>query len=127
MRRVRGFTLIEVVASLALLATASAALLVAHARSLEQLRALRDQETASILAREWMATRHMEDRTQDLLTEGAFEQHSRWRWSLTTVPFEVREDRRIERFTLAIRHDHGSGTDAPVQSYAWLEAADERR
>ena len=121
----RAFTLIEVVASLVLLATTVTALLTTNGRSLEQLRAIREQETASSLAHEWIAIWKLNDTKDHLPMEGRFENHPGWRWPQSVKPYEPTYKLTINEITLTIYHQQPEKPERVVTHYTWLEAVDE--
>jgi Tfp pilus assembly protein PilV len=126
-RRVRALTLIEVVASLVLLATAVTTLLAAQGRSLEQLRTARELATAAELARELITEQRL-DPSQPLTdSEGLFASHSEWRWSRTVKPFAETADSALQIITLAIYRQDRLGVERMVTSYTWLEKPHDRK
>jgi type II secretory pathway pseudopilin PulG len=125
-RRVRALTLIEVVASLALLATAVATLLAAQGRSLEQLRTARELETAATLARELITEQRLDPSPPLTDSEGLFASHSDWRWSRTVKPLAETGDSALQTITLAIYRKDALGVERVVTSYVWLEKPHDR-
>ncbi len=79
MARARGISLIEVVASLLLIATTATALLVAHRRSFQQLEVTIRQETAASLAGELIASWKIEPPEPEANVAGCIESHPSWR------------------------------------------------
>jgi Tfp pilus assembly protein PilV len=120
----KGLTLIEVVASLVLIALTATSLLAAYGRSLEQLRATREQETADGLARELLAHWSVEPIPLDEESKGTFENEPGWQWSRNTqrqwgiVSLEVYE------LTLTIERRGDDGHWRRVATHSWLQEAD---
>jgi len=86
MTKARGLSLIEVVASLVLLATVVTSLLMAQSRSLAQLRATQEREKASVLAGELLVAWEIAPREWTDHEEGVFDGDASWRWARTSRP-----------------------------------------
>lgn len=122
MHRARGLTLIEVVAALVILAVTTTALTVAHARSLEQLRVLRHQETAAMLAEEWLAARALEDLPAVESSSGTFEHQPGWRWALAGGPWLPDDGGpALVQRSLEIYRARSEAGEELVRRYTWLE------
>lgn len=115
MRRSRGLSLVEVLASLTLIAGTMTALLLAQARSLRQLAATRQGTEAHTLAEELILTWKADP--SSVASDGAFNATLRWRreelpsWSTST--------RELREIRLRVYGDDG---DAVLAEYVWLEA-----
>ncbi len=123
--RARALTLIEVVASLALVGGTVAALLTAHARSLEQLRTAREQHIASNLAHERIAAWKIDPETARGDAEGDIDSHPGWQWKRQSRPYTTLNGTVLEEVTLTIYRTENNGHQHPVTSYTWLESQDE--
>ena len=115
-----GLSLIEVVASLVLLATVVTSLLLAQSRSLQQLRATRERETADVLAGELLATWKIEQREWPDHEEGEFEGHSSWRWARTSRPYPLTRGLALREVSLKMWHRDSAG-ERVVRELTWLE------
>lgn len=124
--RARALTLIEVVASLVLVATTVTALLAASGRSLEQLHSAREQQTASVLAKELINQWILEAPAEGEATEGHFHGYPGWRWTRQSAPYPWLTETTLEELTLTIHRLDGQGHDRVVAAYTWLERPDER-
>ena len=122
--RARALTLIEVVASLVLLATTATALLLAQGRSLEQLRAVREQHMASKLARELITHWKLEPPAPTTAMEGSFGARAGWRWTRHSQPYGLAKVKPLWQVTLTVHKRDHKGENA-VSSYTWLEHVDE--
>ncbi len=126
MMRARAMSLIEVVASLVLLATTVTGLLVAHSRSLGQLANTRHQETATALAKQLMADWRIEPPAVDSNIGGRIESHPSWRWTRVSRLYPFTRRRELWEVTLTIyRADHPDA-ELAVGTYTWLERSDEQ-
>jgi Tfp pilus assembly protein PilV len=126
-RHVRALTLIEVVASLVLLATAVTTLLAAQGRSLEQLRTARELETAAALARGLITDWRLESSGTVPPTDGVFASNPAWRWSRTAKPLSNSTDSAIQTISLTIYRNDAHGVERMVTSYTWLEKPYDRK
>ncbi len=124
MRQTKALSLIEVVASLVLLATTATGLLAAHGKSLEQLAATRRQETAAILARQLVTAWKIDPPAPVSTMEGRLEGNTSWRWTQTMVPYSTHIDARIQEMTVTIYHTDERGNERCVAAYSWLERLD---
>jgi Tfp pilus assembly protein PilV len=122
--RVRGLTLIEVVAALVLMAGVVSALLLAQGRLLGKLRGIEEQELASHLAREIIAQWKLERPTA---TQGEVEEYPGWRWIRQESTTLLVRDPLVREVTLQIVHRTADGAERTVASYQWLEKKDEER
>ena len=128
MHRRRAFTLIEVVAALALLSTTLVFLLAAQQRGLQRLAESREQETAAQMARELIAEWRLQSKGFRAGGDGIFPVASAWRWTRTEEPFGHTEGTRLRQVTLAVFHEQEPRlpNPTPVVSYVWLEEITER-
>lgn len=118
----RGLSLIEVVAALVLLAGCAVTLLTAQGRSLDQLRAVRTQETAADLARELITSWKL-DPTADLPLEGYFESTPGWRWERQECWYATGSQGNLQEVALTIYRPQskGMGEEEALASYSWIE------
>ncbi len=123
--RARGLTLIEVVASLVLLAVTVTALLASHARSMEQLTENRRHHLASELARELILTWQLDPEGSRDLMAGTFDDHKELRWTKRRAPRPVTARSALDEITLTIYRRDDKGNEEPVASYTWIERRDE--
>ena len=123
--RARGLTLIEVVASLVLLAVTVTALLASHARSMEQLTENRRLHLASELARELIVSWRLDPEASRDLTAGTFDDHKELRWTRRRAPRPVTARSALDEITLTIYRQDDRGNEEPVASYTWIERRDE--
>ncbi len=123
----RALSLIEVVASLALLATTATVLLFAQGRSLDQLRATRDQEAATDLAREWLADWKLqaEGQKSSLPLDGQFGSHPAWHWRRQVTPYLSAEPSRLVEMQLSVFQTDGRGRSKLVAAFHWIEKTHE--
>lgn len=119
--RAKGLSLIEVVVSLVLIGTTATMLLTAHSRSLEQLRATSNSETASILARELITQWKLEPPDETSPMDGRFESHPKWGWAGESVPYPSQGQSELQQVTLTIHRTDQRGFDQIVVTYTWLE------
>lgn len=122
--RAKGLTLIEVVASLVLMAGVVSALLLAQGRLLGQLRSIEEQELASDLAHELIAQWKLEPPTA---SQGEFEEHRGWSWARVEATTMLVRDPLVREVTLQITHRTIDGTEHMIARYQWLEKKDEER
>jgi Tfp pilus assembly protein PilV len=122
--KARGLSLIEVVASLVLVGTTVTALLEAHGRSLDQLHAIRTQQSASSLARELINQWKLDPAAGRLAVEDTFPSRSGWRWTRIALPFGSASQVELQEVTLRIYQTDGQGREKLVTSYTWLEKLD---
>ncbi len=126
----RALTMIEVVASLVLVATTVTALLVAHGRSLEQAEAIKTAEIANTLANELITVWRLEplapgDRHgRPARHEGAFASHPRWRWTRITEPAAQTLDQTVEQITLRVFKEDNAGQEQLIREVTWLARQD---
>ena len=125
MKQTRALSLIEVVASLALLATSATALMVAHARSLEQISATRDQAAASALAGNLIATWKLDSDSDLDDCRGLFDSKPSWRWKRTCRPCDLAMRSGLFEITLTVLRADVSGAEQVLATYTWLERDDE--
>ena len=116
--RARGLSLIEVVASLVLIATVVTSLLVAHARSIEQVKATRLLETADRMTHELMASWWVEAPGEGPWIEGRFEDLPGWHWTRAVRPYDAPNHEDLNEITLTI---FGNVSAVPMGTYTWLE------
>lgn len=119
MRNHNAFTLIEVLASLAILSSALVVLLAAQQRSLNLMRVQQDKEIADGLARQLIIDWKLRPAYQPL-SEGQFAEFSDWHWTRQEEPLTER-DSTLRRTTLRILKIKDQGQDHQVSSYVWLE------
>ena len=114
--RERGFTLLEVLAALMILALAFGALLRLVSSGLNGLGAAEDYASAVLLAESWLDGIGVEQPLGEGESTGAFNERFRWSASISRLPAAPAEDR----------------TAWPVQAYAielavlWNEGARQR-
>lgn len=118
MMRSRALTLVEVVASLVLMASVVSALLVAQGKLLRHLRFSEDQKLAAVLAEELIASWALES---PIAPEGIFEDHPGWSWARRTSTTPLVSDPLVEEITLDIVQKWPSGEERRLASYQWLE------
>lgn len=123
--RARAISLIEVVASLVLVATTVTALLAAHGRSLEQLRATRQQQTAATLARELITEWQIDPLRHGAATQGEFESVQGWRWTRRIVPYPFARGLPLHEVTLRIYRIDANGQERALMTYTWIEGPNE--
>ena len=126
MKRRRGLTLIEVVASLVLVATTVSALLLAQSRSLQQLSATRHQERAAALANDLIRGWKVAPVTQGQTVEGTFESQPGWRWRREIQPSPDSRHLNLIDVTLAIYRLDGTGRERVIARYTWIEEDNDR-
>lgn len=117
----RGLSLIEVVAALVLLAGCAVTLLTAQGRSLDQLRAVRTQETAAGFARELIASWNLEDATTKLASEGYFKAAPGWRWERQVCWYSKGAHGSLQEITLTVYHTKLDREEEVVARYTWIE------
>ena len=124
--RARSLSLIEVVASLVLIATTITLLLSAHSRSLKQLSTVRHQSSAAGLAQNLIADWKIHPPPKAMDTQGLFEGRPDWRWRRVIQPFAGGPRNNLQEITLTIfRTDQRS--DAQIAAtYTWLERSDDQ-
>jgi Tfp pilus assembly protein PilV len=100
--KLRGLTLVEVVASLLIMGSAMAALLVGQSRSLRQIDEAEHQLTATLIARELIANWRLEG--QDLMTAGSGEilNQPGWLWTRRGERRSMANDLFVSEVTLVI-------------------------
>ena len=116
----RGLSLIEVVASLVLLATVVTSLLLAQSRSLAQLRATREREKADVLAGELLTAWKIEPREWPAHEEGGFDGDSSWRWARTSRPYPLTRGLALRQVAVRLWHRDATG-ERVVRELIWLE------
>ena len=121
----RALTLIEVVASLVLLAATATLLLTAQGRSLDQLRSIREQEIAAVLTHELIATWKLNPPGKHSATEGRWQSHAAWRWRRQLAPYPLTIRSVLQEVTLTLYRTDQEGNDVPVSTHTWLERPDE--
>lgn len=120
MKRARALTLIEVVASLALVAASVTALLQVQSRVLVQLHSLREQQTASDLARGLIMEWRLQDSSLPIADRGEFQSEPGWSWTRTVEPYWAAQKLPLDRIELRIcRADAGGGRE--LANLVWLE------
>ena len=125
MAMARAISLIEVVASLLLIATTATALLVAHGRSLQQLKATVHQETAAALAGELMASWKIDPPGPGSTLSGGFQSRPSWRWTRGAQPYAAAVHLQLLEVTLALYRTDDQGNTRALRTYSWLERSDE--
>ena len=97
-KRARGFTLIEVLVALAILAIALAAVLRTMGQSIDLATDLRERTLASWVAQERAATLQLTNAWPDLdTTSGTLEMGGReWEWRQQAVATQVPDMRRVD-------------------------------
>jgi len=125
MKPMRALSLIEVVASLALLAASATALMVAHARSLEQISATRDQAAASVLAENLIAAWRLDPDSDLDDCRGLFDSKPSWRWKRTREPCDLAMRPGLFEITLTVSRTDVRGAEQVVATHTWLERDDE--
>ncbi|MCK6464034.1 MAG: hypothetical protein L6Q93_04185 [Phycisphaerae bacterium] len=115
MRRSRGLSLVEVLASLTLIAGTMTALLLAQARSLRQLAATRQGTEAHTLAEELILTWKADP--SSVTAQGEF--NAALRWVREESPSWRTSTRELQEIRLRVYGDDG---DAVLAEYVWLEA-----
>ena len=123
--RAKGITLIEVVASLVLIATTVTVLLTAHARSLNQLQTTREQQVANGLAHELITAWKLDPTARHTNGEGRFVSHPGWRWRTATVPVASTHRLGLQEVTLTLYRTTDEGQEHLVSTYHWLERENE--
>ena len=121
MKRARGLTLLEVVASLALVATTAVVLLEAQGNSLAQLRTLGEQERAAELAGELITSWRLDPQALTASSEGDFDAHPGWSWRRTSIPLPLGNAITLREVTLSVFHTDARGTRTQVLQYTWVE------
>jgi Tfp pilus assembly protein PilV len=121
MARRSGLTLIEVVASLTLLAVTTVALLQAQNQALIQLRANQDQEIAAGLAHELITSWRIKTAERPEQGEGRFDDQPGWSWRLDSRPCSLAQTLPLEEFQLVINRRDSDGGVKTVARYQWIE------
>lgn len=116
-----SLTLVEVVASLALLGGTIVALLTAQSRSMQQLAASERQRQAAALAEELIARWQLEDQHLVTNAEGFFEESPAWSWRRTVEPHLVEGKADLLRVQLDITRIDEVGSRHTVSAFVWLE------
>ena len=116
--RARGLSLIEVVASLVLIATVVTSLLAAHARSLAQVKATRLRETADRATHELIASWAVETPGERLWIEGRFADLPGWHWTRAVRPYDPPNHEDLNEVTLTI---YAEVSTTAMGTYTWLE------
>ncbi len=119
MRNRNAFTLIEVLAALAILSSALMVLLAAQQRSVNLLRGQQSKDIADGLARELITDWKLRPAYQPP-SEGEFADVSRWHWTRLEEPM-LERDSTLRRTTLKIFKLNDHHQDELVNSYVWLE------
>lgn len=119
MRSRNAFTLIEVLAALAILSSALVVLLAAQQRSLSLMREQQDKEVADGLARELITDWKLRPNYQPP-SEGQFIENSKWHWTRLEEPM-LERDSTLRRTTLKVFRLNPQRQDQLVSSYVWLE------
>ena len=119
-RNHNAFTLIEVLAALAILSSALVVLLAAQQRSLRLLREQDDKEIAAALARELITDWKLQ-RSYRPPSDGWFAHPDDWRWTRLEEPSEDR-DSKLRRVTLTILKRAEQSQDTVITRYVWLES-----
>lgn len=122
MRSPKAFTLIEVLAALALLSGSVVLLLTAQQRHLAALQSLTQKEKAVYLAHELITEWRLKSGDARPETRGEFPEAKGWHWSRTEEPVEDPES-RLRRVTLHIFFSPDRLQDQLMEAYVWLEAA----
>lgn len=120
-----ALTLIEVVASLVLLATTVTALLATHSRSLQQLTNINQQETAASLAQELITEWQLDESESEPPPEGNFKHKPGWRWVRDVIPYEPTYTNKINQITLKLFYQRDHEESEIVTRITWLERVDE--
>lgn len=120
MQNRKGFTLIEVLAALAILSSALVVLLTSQQRSLNLLREQHDNEIADDLAKELITDWKLQPSYRPP-SEGAFAQSPHWHWTRAEEPM-ADVDSNLRRITFKILKRSEQSEDQLISSYVWLEA-----
>jgi len=122
-----GLTLIEVVASLAIIALAASTALTAYTRSLTQWRHTHRLATADAFATELMATWRLEPPSESVSLQGEFENAPGWSYRRTVTSIDERGAWYLTECTLALYQTETDGRRTAVASYTWWEGTREPR
>lgn len=123
--QLKAMTLIEVVASLVIVATTGTALLLAQSQSIAQLTATNEQKTAARLATHLILIWKIDPAPLGSNIEGQFEDQSGWKWQRQTKPRMGTVQPNLIDVTLEIYRYDDSGQRNVVTSYTWIEVVDE--
>lgn len=99
-RKIKAFTLIEVLVALAILATSLVVLLEAHGFAIRSSKALRDETIAALLAKDLMATIEAEGNIQEGESSGEFKEYPGFWWNLYVDRSPFFEDVYMLRLTI---------------------------
>ena len=119
-KRRSGLTLIEVVASLALLATAVCGILIAHGRVITEWGTIRERHTATALATELVTPWKLDRSSSRTAKEGVCESHADWSWVKSRKPYSAATQLALKEVTLTLTHTGAIGEPA-TYSWIWLE------
>ncbi|MCP4589434.1 MAG: hypothetical protein GY842_01690 [bacterium] len=117
----RSLTLVEVVASLALLGGTVATLLVAQSGALEQLRAAQDRREAGALARGLLQDWRLAGEDLTAPAEGAWSDRPAWSWRRLVVGECGRDKARLVQVRVEVVHTAVHEPPRTVAAYDWLE------
>ena len=119
MRNRKAFTLVEVLAALAILSSALVVLLAAQQRSLTLMRQQQDRQLADGLANELITDWKLRPSYQPP-AEGQFADNSPWHWTRSEEPL-LERDSTLRRTTLKVLKRIDQRQGEIVSSYVWLE------
>lgn len=122
----RGFSLVESVAALTLLATTVTVLLSAQGKSLEQWRGMRQSAQAERLAQALIAEGRLQPDSFRRQTEGLFAEAQGWGWTKRSKPYVEVNSTELEEFTLSVYLSGENGQRRVLFSVTWLERRDDR-
>jgi Tfp pilus assembly protein PilV len=125
--RTRALSLIEVIASLVLIGGVVTALITMQARSLEQVRASRNQQTAAALAQELIVQWKLNSESDESPAQGRFDAIPGWRWERHTKPYVTHNGSPLEWTSLTITCADVVGPEHVVATFQWLEKPDDTR
>lgn len=124
MTRRPGSLLIDVLAALTLLGSTTVALVLAHARAVEQFTATQRQARASEIADALIATWRLERMDVRTETSGVMENDADWSWRRSAEPVMVADDMDMLQINLDIAFESAEGSEV-VSTIHWLESPDE--
>ncbi len=121
----RSLTLVEVVASLALLGGTIVGLLTAQARALQQLKATQRQRQAALLAEELVTHWQLCGERLAEPAQGLFEGQPAWSWTRSIEPPDVEDPPGLFRVCLEILWTDALGQTQVASGATWLEESGE--
>ena len=122
MRR-QAISLIEVLASLTLLAVTTAALFAAQGRAWHQLAAAHERNTAADLAQELITSWKLDSAVRASSATGEFPQAAGWHWSREVQPYAQAPG--LLEITLHVHRRQSDSTTLTILTYTWLEKPSE--